>query len=114
MAKNDTFSVSNKSHAGYVVTVQKPDSIRDPQWKKMIAGDVEEALNELAYQNWVIKAQASGRGELPKGKAAVQHKVDTYKYGAKGGASAPVVDGTGFSAEQVAMLKAAGVVVVTK
>lgn len=104
MAIKDTFTVNVSGGQGHVVTWLAPESLDDAQWEKRIAGDhtekttlkvsraVANAINELAKQTLVIKMQGASRGELPKGKAAVQAKVDGYCYGAKAAPSAPTVD----------------------
>lgn len=47
------------------------------------------AVNRLAYQQYVVKAQSAGRGALDakaedKGRAKVQEKIDGYRYSPAG------------------------------
>lgn len=115
MAKQDDFQVSRKGAAPVKVTWLKPESIEDPQWEKY--GVSREQINDLATQSLVIKIQGNARGELDNGAAAVQKVVDNYKYGQRGPSSgtrsvslpAEAVKSAGFTAEQIAMLRDAGV-----
>jgi hypothetical protein len=105
MATNDSFTVSAKGKTGVVATWSKPDSLSDKAWNERIDGDhsetvtvtcskaVAKAVNDLAIQQWVIKAQGAARSELDKvnAKAAVQAKVSGYRYGARGTSSPAVV-----------------------
>jgi len=117
MAKQVTFSVSKTGKEPIEVTFLAPESLTDPRWKEVVSNP-DEDINELALQNLVIKIQSGARQRLDQGKAAVQAYVDAYKYGARqaGLGSRPVVISTEqvkrvrFSPEQIAALKAAGVV----
>lgn len=129
MAKNDTFTVAQKGNSGHVVTWLRPDGVDDAEWQKRIAGDHSEtvtlkvskavaaALNDLAVQQFVIKAQGAARSELNNGKAAVQAKVNRYQYGARGTSlPSPVFDAkeAGLSLAQCIALEAAGITILNK
>ncbi len=123
MAIKATFTVNIAGGTGHVVEWAAPESIDDKVWESRIAGDhkdrttiscskaVAAGLIDLAKQSLVIKMQGAARSELPKGKAAVQAKVNTYCYGAKAAPSRPTVDAKemGLTKVQAEALKAAGV-----
>jgi hypothetical protein len=113
MAKQINFKVSKKGGPSATVVWDAPENTNDPRWDEVVSKP-EEDINELAVQNLVIKIQAGARNRLEAGEAAVQEYVDAYKYGARvGGFTAPSlaadkVAELGFTAEQLAALKAAG------
>lgn len=83
MAKQDTFKVSSKKHEGFTITTdRKPENIDEFLSLNLVSK--EDDVVDLAWQNWVIKAQARGRGQLEKGQEAVQKAIDEYTYGARG------------------------------
>lgn len=82
MAKQDTFKVSSRTHTGFTVSNSRvPETIEEFISLNMVSA--ESDVVDLAYQNWVIKAQARARGKLDEGQEAVQKAVDEYKYGAR-------------------------------
>ena len=118
MPKQSTFKISQKGVQPVTVTFNEPENIPVEAWKQYIpGGDVEAGINELAVQNLVIKMQAGGRRVIGDGQAAAQTAINEYKYGQRTAGtrmpaaklSAESVKKGKFSAEQLAMLKAAGV-----
>lgn len=115
MAKQETFKVSKTGVEPVEVGFSAPESLTDPRWAEL--GVNEEAINNLAVQNLVIKIQGVARSELGNGAAAVQKKVDDYRYGQRasgGGAKRVVLEEAQvkkakFTPEQLEMLRAAGV-----
>lgn len=77
---------------GVEVLVDDPQTPEEFEafWKAHLVNP-ERDRDRLAYQQYVVKAQARGRGKLDakaadKGKAAVQKAVDDYQYeGNEGG-----------------------------
>lgn len=120
MAKQDTFKVSSRTHQGFeVVNSRRPENAEEFLSLNLVSS--ESDIVELAYQNWVIKAQARARAKLADGQEAVQKAVDEYIFGARaaGGTTtrrkAVKVDAAQakdlrFTKAQIEALKAAGVV----
>jgi hypothetical protein len=116
MAKDTTFKVSKTGVEPVKVTFAEPENLNDPRWTEL--GVDQAGINELAVQNLVIKIQGIARGKLGDGPSAVQAAVDGYKYGqrASGGGTKKVslstdqVKQAKFTPEQLATLRAAGVV----
>ena len=110
-----TFKVSKRGIDAIEVSADLPENVNDPLWEGIVSNP-DEDINDLALQQWVVKAQAGARGHLDKGIEAVQRFVDSYKYGARSGGFVPSISGDdaaaqGFSEEQLAFLKAAGMAV---
>lgn len=83
MAKQDTFKVSSKKHEGFTVTTdRKPETL--DEFLSLGLVSKEDDVIDLAWQNWVIKAQARGRALLDKGQEEVQKAINDYTYGARG------------------------------
>lgn len=107
------FKVSKRGGESVKVTKDLPDNLDDPRWKDIVLKP-EEDIHELALQALIVKCQAGARARLEAGEAAVQAYVDAYQYGARtGGFSAPSIaaadaQAQGFSEEQMAYLRAAG------
>lgn len=126
MATKDSFTVNVAKGTGVSVTWDKPDSLADVTWEQRVSGehgekvtvtmskDVARAINDLAIQQLVIKIQGSARSALPQGRAAVQGKVNAYKYGARGSSTPPpTVDAkaAGLSKAQCELLEKQGIVI---
>lgn len=116
MAKH-TFSVKlyDDDRTTVELTVEKPESCDDDRWNDLVS-DPASDINELAFQNWVIKSQGRIRGTKSNPNALTPEEAEAslegYKYGAgSGGRRTPEVDAEegGFTPEQIAMLKKAGV-----
>lgn len=111
-----TFKVSKRGMDAVECSADLPENLNDPLWENIVSNP-DEDINDLALQSWVVKCQAGARNHLEKGAEAVQRFVDGYTYGARsGGFSAPSIDASeaqqqGFTAEQLAYLKNAGMVV---
>lgn len=114
MAKQVTFKVSKTGKAPVVVTFLEPESVDDPRWEEL--GVSREAINNLAVDSLIIKAQAVGRAVLDEGPEAVQKAVDNYKYGQRSAGGRRVVElkaeqikEAKFNEKQLEMLRAAGI-----
>lgn len=117
MAKPHEFKVSKKGVEPVTVTILRPENLQDEAWNKLVKeSEKDEAINDLAFQNLVIKVQAGARNFLDQGQEKVQAYVDQYQYGARvgGGFTRPALGPSqiaqgGFTEEQLAALRAAGV-----
>lgn len=114
MAKQTKFKVSKTGVEPVTVTFDEPETLTDPRWGEL--GINENAINELAVQNLVIKIQGVARTKISDGAKAVQEAVDSYRYGQRSGGggrkvtlSADTVKQAKFTPEQLAALRAAGV-----
>lgn len=109
----ETFKVSTKDGPTFEVTKDLPDNLDDPRWNEVVMNPAED-IHELALQALRVKCQAGARSRIEQGEGAVQAYVDSYKFGARtGGYTAPSISAEdagaqGFSEEQLAFLKAAG------
>lgn len=118
MAKQETFKVSKRGVEPVEITFDAPENLDDPRWDDLLSNK-EEDINTLALQNLIIKIQSGARNRLEEGEDAVQEYVNSYKFGARvggGGGSrkkpslaADKARELGFSPEQLAALRAAGV-----
>ena len=115
MAKQVTFKVSKTGKPPVIVNFLEPESVDDPRWEEL--GVSREAINSLAVDSLIIKAQAVGRAVLDEGPEAVQRAVDNYKYGQRGGGGgrrivelkAEQIKEAKFNEKQLEMLRAAGI-----
>lgn len=111
-----TFKVSKRGIDPIECSADLPENLNDPLWEGIVSNP-DEDINDLALQAWVVKCQAGARNHLEKGAEAVQRFVDGYTYGARsGGFSAPSIStedaaAHGFTAEQLAFLRNAGMAV---
>lgn len=109
MATTHEFSVKLSNGKRVELTTSRPSTVSDKAWEEKLSGDVEDRINDLAFQNWVIKAQAAIR------KAETREEAEAilarYQYGAGGSRAATLSaeDAQQFSEEQLAILKAQGV-----
>ncbi|MCP1392621.1 MAG: hypothetical protein J5I35_07665 [Methanothrix harundinacea] len=116
MAKQVTFKVSKRGGPSTEVSFLAPENLQDPRWAEVLSSNPEQDVHELALQNLIIKMQGGARQHLDKGPEAVQAYVDQYKFRARTGfgaasvtLSAEKAQELGFSEDQIAALKAAGV-----
>ncbi len=113
MSQTITFSVSKKGHEPVEVTRDFPENLDDSAWNDAVS-DPDEDIHNLAMQSWIVKCQAGARARLEHGPEAVQSYVEQYTFGARsGGFSAPTLSAdeaaeAGFSEEQLALLRKAG------
>lgn len=111
-----TFKVSKRGMEAVECSADLPENLNDPLWENIVSNP-DEDINDLALQSWVVKCQAGARNHLEKGAEAVQRFVDQYTYGARGGGfSAPSISAEdanqqGFTPEQLAFLRQAGMAV---
>lgn len=111
-----TFKVSKRGVDPIEVRKDLPENLADPLWADVV-DDPDSDINDLALQALVVKCQAGARNHLDKGLDAVQRFVDGYKYGARSGGfiapsiSAEDAEAHGFSAEQLAFLRSAGMAI---
>lgn len=96
------------------LSIEKPESVDDPKWDDLVSKS--DDINELAFQNFIIKLQAGIRGTKSNPNALTEEAAEAYKeaytYGAGSrGRRTPEVDAEegGFTEEQIALLKKAGV-----
>lgn len=108
-----SFKVSKRGVEAIEVSIDLPENLNDPLWNGIVSNP-DEDINDLALQQFVVKAQAGARNHLDRGAEAVQRFVDGYKYGARsGGGFTPTIStddvtAHGFTDEQLAFLRAAG------
>lgn len=114
MAALTTFKVSKRGGPSAEISWQAPESLDDPRWEEVVS-DPEEDINTLAVQNLIIKIQAGARERLEDGEDAVNAYVEAYKFGQRTSTRRPTpsldetqVSDLGFTPEQLAALKAAG------
>ena len=115
MSKQVEFQVSKRNGPSTTCQWNAPESLEDPRWTE-VTSNRDEDVNELALQSIIIKIQAGAREVLEKdGDQAAQEYVNTYKFGARSGGyrrptlGAEKVKQGGFTEEQMAILRAAGV-----
>lgn len=117
MPKQDTFSVAKKGVEPVEVTFNAPENLADPRWDELLSNR-DEDIHTLALQNLIIKIQGGARSRLEDGEAAVQEYVDQYKFGSRAAGAPRTRKATipaerarelGFTEEQLAALRAAGV-----
>lgn len=114
MAKETTFQVSKKDEDPVDIVFVEPESVEDDRWAELVTNYPED-INTLATQALVVKIQAGCRQRFEEGEEAMQAYADSYVYGQRGGGfrrpslSADKVEEGGFTEEQLAMLRAAGV-----
>lgn len=107
-----SFKVSKRGVDPIEVSIDLPENLNDPLWNGIVSNP-DEDINDLALQQFVVKAQAGARNLLDRGAEAVQRFVDGYKYGARSGGFTPTIStedaaAHGFTEEQLAFLRAAG------
>lgn len=114
MAKESTFQVSVGDQDPVDISFVEPESVDDERWEDLVSNYPED-INKLATQALVVKIQSGCRARYEQGPEAMQAYADGYVYGQRGGGfSRPTLSGDdisegGFTEEQLAMLKKAGV-----
>ena len=109
------FKVSKAGFDKVDVSADLPENLSDPLWSEVVSNP-DEDINDLALQQLIVKMQAGARAHLEGGVEAVQRFVDGYKYGARGGGFVPSISAEGaaaqgFTEEQLAFLRQAGMAV---
>lgn len=118
MAKNDTFKVSKRGMEGVEIEYPFPESLDDPRWDEIVNENPAD-INELAVSAFRVRLQGAIRPLLEEGAEAVQAGAGEYVYGrrtpskrrSRARVSKDAIEEGGFSEEQLALLRNAGVAI---
>lgn len=111
MATNHTFGCKLDNGQKVTLSIKRPTTLEDKAWEDLVTGPTDDRINDLAFQNWVIKAQSSIR--KARDKAEAEARLARYRYGVGGAGAVALsedeIEQGEFNEDQLAILRAAGV-----